>query len=98
MQDESVNATLLEYSKDSNIWLRRIAILHQLLRKERTNTQLLESIIINNLNHKEPFINKVIGWALCDFSKYNPQWISAFLQKHKDSLSVFKYQRSGQVY
>ena len=52
---------ILEWSKDDNIWLRRVAIDHQLLRKENTDEQLLEKILINNLNHKD----YEIGRASC---------------------------------
>ncbi|MDR0284399.1 MAG: DNA alkylation repair protein, partial [Propionibacteriaceae bacterium] len=43
-----VNDTLLAWSTDDNIWLRRAAIDHQLLRKTATGTDLLERIIVNN--------------------------------------------------
>ena len=35
---------MLEWSTDEDFWVRRIAIDHQLCRKERTNTELLEKI------------------------------------------------------
>ena len=78
---------ILEWSKDDNIWLRRVAIDHQLLRKENTDEQLLEKILINNLNHKEFFVNKAIGWALRDYSKTNPQWVRNFIEVHKENMS-----------
>ena len=78
---------ILEWSKDDNIWLRRVAIDHQLLRKENTDEQLLEKILINNLNHKEFFVNKAIGWALRDYSKTNPQWVRNFIEVHKENMA-----------
>ena len=78
---------ILEWSKDDNIWLRRVAIDHQLLRKENTDEQLLEKILINNLNHKEFFVNKAIGWALRDYSKTNPQWVRNFIEVHKEKMA-----------
>ncbi|WP_281666439.1 DNA alkylation repair protein [Gemella morbillorum] len=78
---------ILEWSKDDNIWLRRVAIDHQLLRKENTDEQLLEKILINNLNHKEFFVNKAIGWALRDYSKTNPQWVCNFIEVHKENMA-----------
>jgi 3-methyladenine DNA glycosylase AlkD len=82
-----VNETLLAWSADENIWLRRIAIDHQLLRKEKTNTALLERIIANNLGQTEFFINKAIGWSLREYSKTNPDWVRAFIDNHRDGLS-----------
>ena len=48
-----VNNTLIEWSLDNNIWIRRIAIDHQLMRKNKTDTALLEKIIVNNFGQKE---------------------------------------------
>lgn len=84
---EILNQTMLKWSKDNNIWLRRIAIDHQLLRKNKTNTVLLERILLNNLEHGEFFINKAMGWALRDYSKTNPDWVREFVEKYRESLS-----------
>ena len=62
---------ILSWSCDEDIWLRRLAIDYQLLRKEETDTELLEKILVNNLDQTEFFINKAIGWALRDYSKTN---------------------------
>ncbi len=78
---------VLDWSTDEDIWLRRLAIEHQLLQKEQTDVQLLEQILINNLNQTEFFINKAIGWALRDYSKTNPDWVREFIEKYKDRLS-----------
>lgn len=83
----AVNNTLLEWSLDESLWLRRIAIDHQLIRKDKTNTELLEKIIVNNLGSHEFFINKAIGWSLRDYSKTNPDWVKCFIETHKDQLA-----------
>ena len=82
-----VNKILLAWSVDENIWLRRIAIDHQLLRKEKTDTTLLETIIKNNFGQTEFFINKAIGWSLRDYSKTNPKWVKNFINKYRDKLA-----------
>ena len=78
---------MLEWSRDEDFWLRRLAIEHQLLQKEETDVQLLEQILVNNLDQTEFFINKAIGWALRDYSKTNPDWVLEFIEKYKDRLS-----------
>mgnify|MGYP000991298115 FL=1 len=78
---------VLEWSRDEDFWLRRLAIEHQLLQKEETDVQLLEQILVNNLDQTEFFINKAIGWALRDYSKTNPDWVLEFIEKYKDKLS-----------
>lgn len=82
-----INVVLIEWSTDSNIWLRRIAIDHQLMRKEKTDTTLLEQIIINNFGQSEFFINKAIGWSLREYSKTNPTWVQAFIATHRDKMT-----------
>lgn len=78
---------MIEWSTDENFWLRRVAIDHQLKRKEKTNTELLEKILVNNLNQTEFFINKAIGWSLREYSKTNPEWVRSFIDRHRDGLS-----------
>ena len=87
LKDSNVNKILLEWSLDENIWLRRIAIDHQLLRKEKTNTELLEKILKNNLGQTKFFINKAIGWALRDYSKTNPEWVKTFIEKNRENMA-----------
>jgi 3-methyladenine DNA glycosylase AlkD len=82
-----VNDTLLEWSVDSNFWLRRIAIDHQLARKGKTDTQLLEKILVKNFGQTEFFINKAIGWSLREYSKTNPDWVRGFITEHKVEMS-----------
>lgn len=91
LNDSRVDDLMLEWSTDEDFWARRIAIDHQLCRKEKTNTTLLEKIILNNFGSDEFFINKAIGWSLRDYSKTNPEWVRKFIERHRDrmaSLSV----------
>lgn len=74
---------MLEWSKDEDFWERRIAIDHQLCRKEKTNTKLLEAILINNFGSNEFFINKTIGWSLQDYSKANHELVKEFVENTK---------------
>ena len=78
---------MLEWSKDSNIWLRRVAILYQLSLKDKVDEQILDNILVNNLGNSEFFINKAIGWALRDYSKFNPEWVREFIKKNKANMT-----------
>ena len=84
---QELEKIILQWSLSDNIWLRRVAIDHQLLRKEKTNVQLLEKILLHNLNQTEFFINKAIGWALRDYSKTNPAWVACFIEKNKERMT-----------
>ncbi|GGE28648.1 DNA alkylation repair protein [Streptococcus himalayensis] len=80
-------SVLLDWSVSDNIWLRRVAIDHQLLRKQDTDTELLEQIVVNNLGQTEFFINKAIGWSLRDYSKVNPAWVRDFIAKYEEKMA-----------
>lgn len=84
---EGYDQIMLEWSKDSNIWLKRVAILYQLSLKEKVDKQVLERILVNNLDDSEFFINKAIGWALRDYSKFNPEWVREFIEKNKNGMA-----------
>lgn len=87
LRDEKVNDLMLTWSKDNDFWVRRVAIKHQLLRKDKMNIELLEKILENNLNSSEFFINKAIGWALRDYSKTNPEWVREFIENHVSDMA-----------
>ena len=84
---EGYDQIMLEWSKDSNIWLKRVAILYQLSLKDKVDKQVLDRILENNLGDNEFFINKAVGWALRDYSKYNPEWVREFIKKNKDNMA-----------
>lgn len=90
-----VNSTLLAWSASDDFWLRRIAIDHQLLRKDKTNKELLEAIIKNNFGQTEFFINKAIGWSLRDYSKTNPGWVKEFLLKYKQQMHALSIREAS---
>lgn len=95
--DTRINQLMLDWSTDDNFWIRRLAIDHQLGRKDKTDTELLARIILNNLGSKEFFINKAIGWSLRDYSKINPDWVRQFIQEHRKELEPLSI-REGSKY
>ena len=84
---EGYDQIMLEWSKDSNIWLKRVAMLHQLSFKEKVDEGLLEKILLANLGDNEFFINKAVGWALRDYSKFNPEWVKEFIENNKMNMA-----------
>ena len=96
-QFPETKATILSWSCDEDIWLRRLAIDHQLLRKEETDIEIFEKILVNNLGQTEFFINKAIGWALRDYSKTNPDWVRDFIERHQAEMAALSI-REGSKY
>lgn len=67
------------FSNSNNMWLNRSAILFQLSYKEKTNFDLLKSECEKHKESKEFFIQKAIGWALRDYSRFNPIGVSEYV-------------------
>lgn len=63
-----------------NMWLQRTAILFQLSYKEKTDEQLLFSLIIKCADSDQFFIQKAIGWALREYAKTNPEAVREFVK------------------
>ena len=77
-----------------NLWIRRVAILHQLGWKNETNTELLFHYILLTAHEKDFFIRKAIGWALRDYAKHNRQAVYEFADANKKILSGLSYREA----
>ena len=75
------------YSKHPNFWLRRMAILHQLNSKEKTDASRLFRYCTLNAGSEEFFIRKAIGWALCQYARTDAKAVIGFVQANRSRLS-----------
>jgi 3-methyladenine DNA glycosylase AlkD len=71
---------LTKWRKSDNFWLRRTTILFQLNYKKETDFPLLCEIICENLDSKEFFINKAIGWSLRQYARIDPKAVKKFVK------------------
>jgi 3-methyladenine DNA glycosylase AlkD len=71
---------LAKWRKSDDFWLRRTAILFQLNYREETDFDLLCEIVRENLNSREFFINKAIGWALRQYARVDPKAVKKFVK------------------
>lgn len=71
---------LAKWRASDNFWLRRATILFQLNYKKETDFDLLCEIIRENLDSKEFFINKAIGWSLRQYARIDPKAVSTFVK------------------
>jgi 3-methyladenine DNA glycosylase AlkD len=60
----ALDATLRAWSTDPDLWRRRTALIHQVGAGQALDRQLLVDCILPNLEDREFFIRKAIGWAL----------------------------------
>ncbi|MGT2906259.1 DNA alkylation repair protein [Streptococcus dentiloxodontae] len=97
LTDCRVDEVMRNWARDEDFWIRRLAIEHQLSRKDKTNPDLLEDILVANFGSQEFFINKAIGWALRDYSKSNPDWVRNFIQKYEAHMAPLSI-REGSKY
>ncbi len=72
---------------DRDRWLRRTAILSQLGAKAGTDVALLTACLQANLDERDFFLRKAVGWALRDYARTAPDWVRAFVARHEDRLS-----------
>jgi 3-methyladenine DNA glycosylase AlkD len=70
-----------------NLWVRRVAMIHQLGWRNNTNEQRLSHYALALATEKEFFIRKAIGWALRDYARHQPDWVKAFVAQHEALLS-----------
>lgn len=78
---EEIPKVVNRFSNSDNMWLNRSAILFQLDYKANTDAALLFSICEKHAASKEFFIQKAIGWALRDYSRFNPKGVTDFVAK-----------------
>ena len=78
---------LREWAVDEDRWLRRTSVIAQLLAKDRTDLDLLSTAIDANLDDRDFFLRKAIGWALRQHARTDPQWVRTFVADRGDRLS-----------
>ena len=79
----------------SNLWVRRVAMLHQLGWKEKTDEARLLRYALTLAPETEFFIRKAIGWALRDYARSKPEVVRAFLSAHAQHLSGLTRREAG---
>lgn len=78
-----------------DLWLRRIALLHQLGWREATDHERLFRYCRLCALDTDFFIRKAIGWALRDYARHAPQQVGAFLLEMGDKLSPLSRREAG---
>ena len=70
-----------------DLWLRRSALLHQLLWRDRTDADWLFASCLRLAGERDFFIRKAIGWVLREYSKTDGAAVRAFVAEHAGTLS-----------
>lgn len=78
------------WSTADDVWLRRLAIISQLGRRDRVDPALLAEVIEPNIADREFFVRKAIGWALREYARVEPEWVRGFVAEHDDLSALSK--------
>ncbi|WP_297514595.1 DNA alkylation repair protein [Flavobacterium sp.] len=77
---EVIPSVIERISAAPSLWLNRSGLLFQLGYKTQTDFDLLKAECFKHKDSKEFFIQKAIGWALRDYSRFNPNGVSDFVE------------------
>ena len=73
---------LRDWAGSDSLWVRRAAIICQVGARERLDQSLLTDAIEPNIDDRDFFSRKAIGWALRDHARTDPDWVRAFVTAH----------------
>jgi 3-methyladenine DNA glycosylase AlkD len=82
-----MRAAMRAWSTDDDPWRRRSAIICQVNRKADTDLDLLYASIEPNLEDKDFFIRKAIGWALRAYAWLDPDEVVRYVRANEHRLS-----------
>lgn len=90
-----LQAVMDEWIDADNLWLRRVAILHQLQWKSATDQARLFAYCRRRAGDTDFFIRKALGWALRQYARTAPEAVKAFLQDERSRLSPLTLREAG---
>ncbi len=77
---------LIEWTKSTNMWVRRIAIVSTLCFIRQNHLQTTLTIAKQLLNDKQDLIHKAVGWMLRELGKKNESELKKFIKQHYASM------------
>jgi 3-methyladenine DNA glycosylase AlkD len=84
---KEIRPLMRAWSKDPDLWKRRVSIICQNSFKGDTDLTLLYANIQPNLADRDFFIRKAIGWALRAYAWTDPQEVARYVRAHEAELS-----------
>lgn len=81
--------------RHDNLWVRRIAMLHQLGWRADTDVDRLFAYARQLASEEDFFIRKAIGWALRDYARHDPAAVREFLRNSGRQLSALSVREAA---
>jgi len=94
-EDAAVQSMMDEALSSRSLWVRRVAIIHQLGWRAQTDSRRLFAYATACAHEKDFFIRKAIGWALRDYARHAPSQVRVFLKANRDTLSPLTQREAG---
>jgi 3-methyladenine DNA glycosylase AlkD len=82
-----LRAEMDRWLHEDDLWLRRVALIHQLRWKADADVDWIEAACLDRAHETDFFIRKAIGWALREVSKQDEQRVRTFVAEHDAELS-----------
>jgi 3-methyladenine DNA glycosylase AlkD len=76
-----------EWIDDSDLWIARAAVLHQLTYGSDTDADRLFRAVDRRAGDSDFFMRKACGWALRQYARHDPAAVLAFVTDRGDRLS-----------
>ncbi len=95
LRELALTARMDQLIEADDFWLRRVALLHQLAWKDKTDQERLFRYCLQCADESEFFIRKAIGWALRQHARTAPDVVRAFIKQHKNTLSPLSIREAG---
>lgn len=80
--------------RSPNMWVRRVAMLHQLAWRGETDVKRLFAYAEGLAGEKEFFIRKAVGWALRQYARHDAGAVREFVEERKGVLSGLTYREA----
>ena len=93
--DPAAQCVMDEALLSDNLWIRRVAIIHQLGWRDHTDAKRLFRYASACAHEKDFFIRKAIGWALRDYARHAPAEVRAFLRANGCNQSPLAVREAG---
>lgn len=80
-------AELDSWALSHDPWLVRVALLHQLRRREATDVERLFRYCTDQSTNPDFFVRKAVGWALRDYAGTDPAAVRRYVAAHRGRMS-----------
>ena len=87
LRHRSWDREVLGWATDERLWVRRIALVFQVGRRDAVDLDLLLAACEANLADRDFFMRKGIGWGLRDAARAHPEEVRAFVAEHRAEMS-----------